>query len=83
MLTPQSTSSGKIIDYGLGWGLFPNEEWYGQREAFHGGGTPRVSGIIYLLPDVKFAVVMLMNLEGVSGRVDLSARIAKEVLQLK
>ena len=83
MLTPQKTSENKVLDYGLGWGLFPDEKWYGQREAFHGGGTPKVSGILYLLPDIQFGVVILMNLEGVSERVDLSAKIAKAVLQLK
>lgn len=82
MLTPQQTSTGKVIDYGFGWGLFPEETWYGQREAFHGGGTPKVSGILYLLPDVQFGVVILMNLEGVSERVGLCATIAKEVLRL-
>ena len=83
MLTPQKTSKNELIDYGLGWGLFPNEKWYGQREAFHGGGTPKVSGMLYLLPDIEFGVVVLMNLEGVSERVDLAAKIAIAVLNLK
>lgn len=83
MLTPQKTSDGKVVGYGLGWGLFPDETWYGQREAFHGGGTPKVSGILYLMPDIEFAVAILMNLEGVSERVELVATIAKEVLKLE
>ncbi|PHN03304.1 hypothetical protein CRP01_28340 [Flavilitoribacter nigricans DSM 23189 = NBRC 102662] len=83
MLTPQKTSSGETIAYGYGWGLFPDEKWYGQREAFHGGGTPQVSGVLYLLPDVQFGVVILMNLEGVNERVSLAAKIAKEVLDLE
>ena len=83
MFTPQKTSGNEIIAYGLGWGLFPDEDWYNQREVFHGGMTPKVSGVLYLLPDVKFAVVIFMNLEGVGDRVNLAATIAKEVLKLK
>lgn len=64
MLEPQKTSTGDTIAYGLGWGLFPGEKWYGEREAFHGGGTPGVSGVLYMLPDRRFAVAILMNLEG-------------------
>lgn len=83
MLTPQTTSDGRTIPYGLGWGLFPGEDWYGEKEAFHGGVTPGVSGVLYLLPDRNFAVVMLMNLQGVPGRTGLSADIAKTVLDLR
>jgi CubicO group peptidase (beta-lactamase class C family) len=83
MLTPQKTTSGEVVPYGLGWGLFPDETWYGEREAFHGGGTPRVSGMLYLLPDRRFAVAILMNLEEVSERTELAAEIAKTVLDLQ
>lgn len=82
MLAPQKTADGITLPYGLGWALFPDEKWYGEMEAFHGGGSPGVSGILYLLPDRNFAVAILMNMEGVSERVDLAAQIAKEVLSL-
>ena len=82
MLTPQKTKKGKTTDYGLGWGLFPNETWYGEKEAFHGGGTPGVSTILYLLPERNFAVAIMMNLEDVSDKVSLAAQITKEVLDL-
>ncbi|MCO6478668.1 MAG: beta-lactamase family protein [Phaeodactylibacter sp.] len=82
MLEPQQTLSGDTIPYGLGWGLFPGEDWYGEREAFHGGMTPGVSTVLYLLPDRRFAVAIMMNLEGVGGRVGLAAQIAKIVLEL-
>ena len=82
MLTPNRTSNNKIFGYGFGWGLFPDEKWYGQREAFHTGGTPGVSGILYLMPDVKLAIAILMNLEGVGDeRMDLAGKIAKEILK--
>ena len=82
MLTPVQLRSGEVVGNGLGWGLFPGEDWYGEREAFHGGVTPQVSGMLYLLPDRRFAIAILMNLEGVPGRTELSANIAKVVLGL-
>ena len=82
MITPVRLRSGEVVGNGLGWGLFPGEDWYGEREAFHGGVTPQVSGTLYLLPDRRFAVAILTNLEGVPGRTELSAHIARVVLGL-
>lgn len=82
MLTPVRLSNGEVQGFGLGWGLFPGEEWYGEREAFHGGVTPRVSGMLYLLPDRRFAVALFTNLEGVPGRTELAAHLAQVVLGL-
>lgn len=82
MITPVRLRDGEVVPYGLGWGLFPGETWYGEREVFHGGVTPRVSGMLYLLPDRRFAVAILTNLEGVPGRTQLAADIARTVLGL-
>ncbi len=82
MMTPHKAEDGEIMGNGLGWALIPDEKWYGEREAFHGGGTPGLSGILYLLPDKNFAIAILMNLEGVDERVDLAAQIAVKVLDL-
>lgn len=82
MLIPGRLKNGETTGYGLGWGLFPDETWYGEREAFHGGGTPQVSGMLYLLPDRRFAVAFLTNREEVPERVRLAAEIAKVVLGL-
>jgi serine beta-lactamase-like protein LACTB, mitochondrial len=62
---------------GLGWAL---GEWHGVREVMHGGGTPQVSGFLYLLPAKRFAAAFLMNLEGASDRGDLAGDLAKVVL---
>ncbi len=83
MLTPQKTKAGKTIEYGLGWGLFPGEDWYGEREAFHGGQSPQVSSVLYLLPGRHFAVAIQTNLEGVSDRTGFAAQVARIVLDLK
>ncbi len=80
MMTPVRLRDGEVVPYGLGWGLFPGEEWLGSREAFHGGVTPQVGGMLYLLPDRETAVALLMNLESVSGRTALAAEIAGIVL---
>lgn len=80
MMTPVRLRDGEVVPYGLGWGLFPGETWLDSREAFHGGVTPQVSGMLYLLPDRDTAVALLMNLEGVSGRTSLAAEIAGIVL---
>lgn len=82
MLEPVRLADGTTVGYGLGWALFPGETWYGEREAFHGGGTPTVSGMLYLLPDRRFAVAILANLEGVTDRTALAAHIARAVLHL-
>lgn len=82
MLNPVRLRDGEVVEQGLGWGLFPGETWYGEREAFHGGMTPTVSAMLYLLPDRQFAVALMTNLEGVTGRTQLAAEIAKEVLDL-
>jgi CubicO group peptidase (beta-lactamase class C family) len=82
MLTPQKTKDGKTLGFGLGWGLFPDEDWYGEKEAFHGGQQAEVSAMLYMIPRRKFAVAMQMNLENVSERTSIAAQIAKIVLEL-
>jgi serine beta-lactamase-like protein LACTB len=82
MIEPHTLPSGEVPGYGFGWGLFPDELWYGEKEAFHGGGTPGVSGFLYLLPGRRFAVAILMNLEDVDDRVGLAAQIARVALAL-
>jgi hypothetical protein len=47
---------------------------------FHGGSTPGVSGMLYLLPERRLVVAFLTNLELVPGRTDAAAAIADIVL---
>jgi len=82
MIEPARTTGGEVLTYGFGWALFPDEDWYGEKEAFHGGGTPGVSGFLYLLPRRRFAVAFLMNVEDVDDRVGLAAQIARVALDL-
>jgi CubicO group peptidase (beta-lactamase class C family) len=64
--------------YGLGWAV---SDWYGVMEVMHGGGTPQVSALLYMLPQRGFVVCFMMNLEGpVADRGDLAGDLAKVVL---
>jgi CubicO group peptidase (beta-lactamase class C family) len=82
MLAPQTLNNGEPIDYGFGWGLATGQNWYGETEAFHGGSSPGASGMIYVLPRRRFAVVFLTNLESAPGRLETAAAIAKAVLDI-
>jgi len=64
----------------LGWGL---DSLAGEPEVYHGGQTPQVTGILAMLPRRRFAVAVLMNLEGVDNRRELTDGIAKVVLGLR
>ncbi len=79
MLTPAHTHDGKATIYGLGFFLGgPISSYHGLQEAGHGGDQQGVSSVLYLLPQAKFGVVMLSNLEGEKNSLDfigLSRRI--------
>lgn len=62
---------------GLGWAL---SDWYGVQEVLHGGGTPQVCALLYMLPARGFVVAFMMNLEAVPDRGDLAGDLAKVVL---
>jgi serine beta-lactamase-like protein LACTB len=71
MLTAASTRDGKPTIYG--YGMFvggPIGNYRGMAEAGHGGDQQGYTSVLYLLPDKRFGVVVLTNLEGQSG-VDL------------
>jgi serine beta-lactamase-like protein LACTB, mitochondrial len=76
--TKQKTRDGKETTYGLGWQL---SERNGVREVSHGGNQARVTTYFYMLPERGFAVVMMMNLEGVGSRTELARQIADLVFQ--
>ena len=70
----QRTRDGKPTGFGLGWAVDTKR---GRREVYHIGGQPRVSTVLYLLPDSGVAVVLLSNLEGVgTSLLDLARQVA-------
>lgn len=76
--TKQKTKDGKDTTYGLGWQL---SERNGLKEVSHGGNQARVTTYLYMLPERGFAVVLMMNLEGVGSRTELARQIADITLQ--
>jgi serine beta-lactamase-like protein LACTB, mitochondrial len=66
MSTPQRTRDGKPTGYGMGFGV---DEQDGFRYIGHGGGQPRVSTMLSMIPDRNFAVVWMCNLEGSGLRI--------------
>ena len=70
-LTPQKLKSGRLTGFGLGWVLGRTG---GRREAYHTGGQPQVSTVLYLLPDQGVAVALLANLEDVEDDLLAVAR---------
>ena len=74
MFTRQRTRDGKTTGFGLGWAVDARR---GRREVYHIGGQPKVSTVLYLLPDSGVAVVLLSNLEGVGNSLlDLARQVA-------
>jgi serine beta-lactamase-like protein LACTB, mitochondrial len=70
--TPQRTTSGRSVAYGLGWAT---GERTGHREIWHTGGQARVNTVLYLRPDQRLVIVVLTNLED-SGPLGLARRLA-------
>ena len=65
MLEPGKTSGGKRTIYGSGFFVGgPIGNYRGLKEAGHGGDQQGFSSVLYLLPEKKFGVVLLSNLEG-------------------
>ena len=60
MWTKQKTTAGNEIPYGLGWEI---GERNGMKTVYHGGAQQRVSTLLYTIPQKKFTVVIMSNLE--------------------
>jgi hypothetical protein len=82
MLTPYvlPRHGGTVDGYGMGWFL---DDYHGMRAGFHGGGTPKVSGIAWFLPAKRIAIAGVFNLQNIAGatRVALAKAIADVVLE--
>ncbi len=71
---------GTSTGYGLGFAL-DDDKRRGRREVFHTGGQQGFSNILYMLPDRRFAVAILTNLENVQERLELARQVADAVLR--
>ena len=72
MWTRQILRNGQPVDYGLGWSLSRHS---GRQEVWHAGRQQRVTTLLYMLPERRFAVALMCNLEG-TDLMDLARRIA-------
>jgi serine beta-lactamase-like protein LACTB len=73
-LTAQKLRGGRATGYGLGWVLGRRGT---RREAYHVGGQPQVSTVLYMQPDAGVAVAILANLEGIENALlDLARQLA-------
>ncbi len=82
MLSRQNTRDGRNTGFGLGFVV--GEKGTGRRrtrEAWHEGGQPQVSGVLYVRPDSRVSVVILCNLEGLAGALTDVARQIADILQ--
>ncbi len=76
MWTPQRLRDGTAVDYGFG---FRVGEFLGRKVVFHTGAQPRVSTMLFVVPDAGLVVVVLCNLEKVRLQ-PLVHRLAELVL---
>jgi CubicO group peptidase (beta-lactamase class C family) len=73
-IAPQKLRDGRLTGYGLGWVVGRRAH---RREAYHVGGQPEVSTVLYVLPDSGTAVAVLADLEGVeNGLLELARQMA-------
>lgn len=73
-LVPQKLRGGRATGYGLGWVVGRRGS---RREAYHVGGQPQVSSVLYMQPDAGVAVAILANLEGIENALlDLARQAA-------
>ncbi len=64
MLTPSKSRDGEDTIYGMGYFVGgPLSHHQGLKEVGHGGDVQGFSSVLYMIPDKKFGVVMLSNLE--------------------
>ena len=84
MFSIQIFSDGDVVNYGYGCVVNNNnKDFYNLTEVLHGGGTPGVSNLLYILPEKRFAIAILANREDIDDRVDIARNIARIYLNLK
>lgn len=78
MFTPQKLRDGRQTEYTLGFRATRRRT---HREIWHHGGQPRVSNLIYMLPERGLVLVLLSNVQGVApGLLDLAREMADLIL---
>jgi len=74
MWTSQKTADGKPTNYGMGFGITPGN---GPKSIAHGGSQQGTSTSMMLVPEKRFAVAVMINMDGVPA-----ANLARAILQI-
>lgn len=78
-IKPVTLSDGSLSYYGMGWDTNSVKPENRAREMYHVGVTPGVTGVLYLYPDAKGAVIIFANLYNVGGLEKLAQSIGATV----
>jgi serine beta-lactamase-like protein LACTB len=76
MLAEQRLTNRDVVNYGLGWAIDEDAAGHVTGAAFHGGSSPGVSGMLYIVPKERLAVVVLTNLEDAPERLPTMKALA-------
>ncbi len=76
MFAAQHLKDGRPIGFGLGWAMFGEHK--GKKAVGHSGGQPRISTLLFMVPQDEFAVAIMCNLEGVN-LIPLARALADEL----
>ena len=77
MLTEARLADGGTVNYGLGWAIAEDSTGHVTGRALHGGSSPGASGMMYIFPAERIAVVVMSNLEDAPDRARLAESIAE------
>jgi CubicO group peptidase (beta-lactamase class C family) len=81
MLTEVRLRNGDTVNYGLGWSIGEDDAGHTDGTASHGGSSPGVSGVLYIDPPQRLAVVFLTNLEDAPERLATAQAMARIVTE--
>jgi serine beta-lactamase-like protein LACTB len=76
MLTEAKFKNGDSVNYGIGWAIGEDANGKLDGTASHGGSSPGASGIMYIVPAKRLAVVFMTNLEDLKERPETVKAIA-------
>jgi CubicO group peptidase (beta-lactamase class C family) len=80
MLNSTKTREGTETGYSEGWYVGPRDSTHAEVAIWHGGVQPGFTSTLWLLPERRFAVAVLTNLEG-GGRLGLEP-LAREIARI-
>jgi CubicO group peptidase (beta-lactamase class C family) len=80
MWTSKKTRNGTETGYSYGWYVGKRDPKRSEVAIWHGGVQPGFTGTLWMLPERRFAVAILTNLEG-GGRLGLET-LAREIAQI-